>query len=22
MLEWAEKFINSIYAEKPQALEE
>ena len=22
MLQWAEKFINSIYAEKPQALEE
>ena len=22
MLEWAEKFINSIYAENPQALEE
>ena len=22
MLEWAEKFINSIYAEKPQALKE
>jgi transcription-repair coupling factor len=22
MLQWAEKFINSIYSEKPQALEE